>query len=189
MLLSCDCFVAHPSYRPDYTRTVSPFDVAVIELDRYLDVTQTQPCIGVLKPFPSSMDHQEGLAIGKNRRNSNIDIEVLMGIKLSRFPQCETHFRRHRMDFDGNKQICFKTDGAIWPVDGEGAFGGPIVTLSSEIGCVCLIGIASYFPNDLSHDSTALNVFTRANYFSSWTENIIKRLSSTSRRKCCVVLK
>ena len=89
-LLSCDRYIAHPWCKPDSPRPVIPFDIALIKLDRCLDNTQTEFRIGMVKPCPSFMKHQDGLAIGlgKVRSNSDADADVLVGMKLYRFLQC-----------------------------------------------------------------------------------------------------
>ena len=75
-LLSCDRYIAHPWYKPDSARPVIPFDIALIKLDRCLDITKTEFRIGMVKPCPSFMKHQDGLAIGLGKVRSNSDADA-----------------------------------------------------------------------------------------------------------------
>ena len=90
---TCKNYKKHYSYFPFSELEVNPFDLAIIQIERRINLGLDQNA--AINLCTNSLRHREGVAIGMGVRSSNprVDATVLIGVKLHSYYFCPAYYR------------------------------------------------------------------------------------------------
>ena len=185
--IACDRNIVHESYDAFLGYEFNPYNIALIELQESVDLSQNgnailRPCTRHQLGSPSLATPDVGYAVGMGlvQLYPHYYADVLKGILLIHEPHCTLRYRSryphfHNLHIDTMNHVCYNSR-KLTGCTCMGDSGGPIVHKDENDDVICLIGIDIY--GDVACDPKFPNVFIRASVFHDWINEGILTLSS-----------
>ena len=185
--IACERYIVHESYDTFLSYEFNPYNIALIELQESVDLSQDgnkilRPCtrqqLGSLTFAPPDVGYAVGMGLIQLYPHYNSD--VLKGLRLFHNSICTSMYRSgnprfYNLHVDPINHVCYdsrKLTGCTCMGDS----GGPIVHKDENDDVICLIGIDIY--GDVACDPQIPNVFIRASAFRDWINEGIITLST-----------